>query len=310
MFPRFFKPTAVVIGLAESGLTTSTFIGQRRLDKIMSLIHAGDYLFIEFGHNDMGSLTIAEYQTNLTTFITRARSANAIPVLVTPTARRSFNGSLAVNTFVNANGDYVAAMKQVATNNNVQVIDLNAMTTSFIEALGPAGSAVAYWYHDGTQDNTHFSDYGAYEVARMVVEGVRTGLPALVPYLADDVTPFNPAVPDSFSSWNFPLSADTSVWHYNGTGIAGNKVLSQLHGESFVPVPASSRVFYTVRERGNLLFAIYSLDGKEISKKNFVAREANGSFVWGELGRLPSGIYFLAIKSNNLNRAKIRFLKF
>ena len=134
MIPRFFKQGAVIVSIAESGLTTSAFISQNRLSKINSLMKAGDYLFAEFAHNDMKTLTIATYQTNLRNFIRTARLKNATPIFVSPTARRQFDssGQERANSFIGTGtagaagvGDFLAAFKQVAADSNVTLIDLS-----------------------------------------------------------------------------------------------------------------------------------------------------------------------------------------
>ncbi len=245
MIPRFFKPTAVVISLAESGLTTSAFISQRRLNKITSLMKAGDYMFVEFAHNDQSAITVAVYQTNLRMFIAQAHAKGGIPVFVSPTTRRQFNGNTVVaNSFINGTSDFLAAFKQVAADSNVTLIDLNAMSASFVQALGPTGSAVAYWNNAGTIDATHWSPYGAYELAKCVVEGIRTKLPTRAAYLTADVIPFDPTHPDS--GWSLPASADTSVWHYHVAGISRS---GNLHLKG---IPDPSDPFYTADGRKDI----------------------------------------------------------
>lgn len=211
MIPRFFKPGVSVINLAKSGLTAGTFIAQNRLDKIAGLIGPGDYLFAEFAHNDMKDTSagaLETYQANLKKLLDTAKARGAVAVLVSPTARRSFDAQgKAVNTFVAAAGDYLATMKKVAKAEKAPLIDLNAMSTRFIEALGPTESAQAYF----TNDNTHWNDYGAFELARCVAEGIRADSLGLAAWLAQDAGTFDPAHPDPVGTWTLPLSPDTSL---------------------------------------------------------------------------------------------------
>ena len=245
MVPRFFKQGAVITSIAESGLTTSAFISQNRLSKINSLMKAGDYLFAEFAHNDMKTLTLTTYQTNLRNFIHTARLKSTTPVFVSPTARRQFDssGQERANSFIGTGtagaagvGDFLATFKQVAADSNVTLIDLNACSAAIVRTLGLAGSLPLYW-----DSVTHFTDYGAYEMARCVVEGVRTKLPALATYLTDDVTPFDPTHPDSDPL--IPLSADTSVWH-SAPAVVGIGKVGSSTGDNLLWGPTEGRDFY------------------------------------------------------------------
>ncbi|MEO8624932.1 MAG: rhamnogalacturonan acetylesterase, partial [bacterium] len=208
MIPRFFKPGSVVVANhAESGETLKAFIGEHRLAKVLSTIKRGDYLFIEFAHNDQKpGATYLEpfttYKEYLKRYITEARSRGATPVLVTSMHRRQFDSS---GVIVNTLGDYPEAVRQTATEEHVALIDLNAMSKQFYEALGPERSKKAFvHYPAGTypdqvadlKDDTHFNNYGAYELARMVVAGLRkTSLP-LARELLPDARAFDPSHPD------------------------------------------------------------------------------------------------------------------
>ncbi len=218
MIPRFFKPGGVVIANhAESGETLKAFIGERRLAKLLSTIKQGDYLFIEFAHNDQkpGSSYLepfTTYKEYLKRYINEARSRGATPVLVTSMHRRQFDSS---GVIINTLGDYPAAVRQTAAEEHVALIDLNAMSKQFYEALGPERSKKAFvHYPAGTyprqntelKDDTHFNNYGAYELARMVVEGLRkTGLP-LARELLPDLPPYDPSHPDALDTFALPPS--------------------------------------------------------------------------------------------------------
>lgn len=221
MIPRFFKPGVAIANQAESGLTLGSFISSHRLDKVMSVIKPGDYLFIEFGHNDQKEKgpndgAWKSYTERFKTFINAARDKKAIPVIVTSTSRRMFNDSGKV---VNTLGDYPAAARKVAQEMNVPLIDVNAMTARFYEALGDEPSKKAFvWYPAGTfpgqkdelHDNTHFNSYGAYEIAKCVIEGIRENHLGLEKYLID-AQAFDPSHPDPVDQFNLPTSAKWSV---------------------------------------------------------------------------------------------------
>lgn len=222
MLTRFFQPTVAVANHAESGETLMAFARERRFEKIFDRIGQGDYLFIQFAHNDMKEGPnhldpFTTYQATLERLISDVRARGATPVLVTPMHRRRFDeGGRIVETF----GDYPEAMRQTARKTHVVVIDLHEMSRVLYEALGPETSRRAFLHLapgslpgqvEPLADDTHFSAYGAYELARSVVEGIRSsGLP-LAKALADDVGVFDPARPDPVDRWFLPASPP-SIW--------------------------------------------------------------------------------------------------
>ena len=202
MLPRFFKPGVAVANHAESGETLCGFVSEKRLEKILSAIRPGDYLLIQFGHNDQkergeGVGAFTTYKQSLKRFVADARRLGALPVLVTPMNRRSFDPDGKVN---NSLGDYPEAVRQAAREEGVPLIDLNAMSRPFYEALGPEGSKKAF------VDNTHHNNYGSYELARCVVEAIRRSKLDLVRFLVDDLPPFDPGHPDPSGDFHLPPS--------------------------------------------------------------------------------------------------------
>ena len=208
MLPRFFKPEVAVANHAESGETLKSFISGLRLAKVLSQMKSGDYLFIQFGHNDEKNnwpQTYVEahttYQAYLRVFIAEARLRGATPVLVTSMQRRTFD---AHGRITNTHGDYPAAVREVAAETHVALIDLDRMSTTFYEALGPAWAPLAF--NNQGKDPTHHDNYGAYELAKCVVQGIRdAGLP-LAALIADDFAGFDPAHPDSPDTFALPAS--------------------------------------------------------------------------------------------------------
>jgi lysophospholipase L1-like esterase len=217
MLPRFFKPGVALANHAESGEALKSFLGERRLEKILETIKAGDYLFLQFAHNDQKQGTahvepFTTYQEHLKLYIDEARTRKAIPVLVTPMHRRRFDAD---GRIVNTLGDYPEAMRQTAGEENVALIDLNAMSKVLFEALGPEDSKKAFvHYPAGTfpgqeqalKDDTHFNAYGGYELARCVVEGIKVAGLGIAKSLVDDVSPFDPGRPDPVDNWSLPAS--------------------------------------------------------------------------------------------------------
>jgi lysophospholipase L1-like esterase len=184
ILPRFFKPGAVAISNhAESGEATTSFIGAKRLEKILDTLKKGDYLFVQFGHNDQNQKrTIDAYKTSLKRYIAEARKREAIPVLVTPMRRRTFDGN---GKSTNSLGDYPEAVREVSKAEKVMLIDLHTMSKDFYEALSPMSSKLAF------VDNTHTNDYGAYEFARYVVAQMKASDLSLAKYVVDDLPPPN-----------------------------------------------------------------------------------------------------------------------
>ncbi len=217
MITRFFKPGVSIANHAESGLALASFRSQNRLDKVLSLIKPGDYLFIEFGHNDQKMTGPNDgpwksYSDNLRHFIREARNKQAIPVVVTPTARRRFDEH---GKLINTLDDFPAAGIKVAQEERVALIDLNAMTTILYETLGVEGSKNAFVHYPANTfpgqaqalaDNTHFNAYGAYLIAKCVIQGIRENELNLADFVID-MPSFDPGNPSLlFENFHLPLS--------------------------------------------------------------------------------------------------------
>ena len=216
MIPRFFDAEVCFANYAESGECADTFIRAGRLKKALSQMKPGDYMFMEFGHNDQkqkgpGRGAYYSFATSLKTFIDEVRQRGGHPVLVTPTCRRAFKDGKIQPT----HADYPDAVHWVAEREQVPLIDLQEMTCVLFEALGEEGSKRAFvHYPAGTYpgqakalaDNTHFNPYGAYQIARCVVEGMKQARLPFVDHLREDVQPFRPSVPDSPDAFHWDES--------------------------------------------------------------------------------------------------------
>ena len=217
MLPLFFGPEAVVANHAESGLALASFRGGRRLDKILAHLRPGDFVLIQFGHNDQKAKgddagAFAGYTALLHEFVDRIRDREGKPVLVTSVARRRFDDAGKV---VESLGDFPEAVRRAAREKDVPLVDLNAMSKRLYQALGAEGSKAVFLHvpaktypgqDEPIRDDTHFSNYGGYEIARCVVEGIRTGVSDLAALLAADVTPFDPEHPDPQDAVAIPES--------------------------------------------------------------------------------------------------------
>lgn len=212
MLPRFFKPEVSVANHAESGETLKAFLIERRLDKLLSRMKPGDWLLIQFGHNDQKAnwpQTYAEaattYRDYLRAYIGEARRRGAKPVLVTSMHRRKFDAAGKVASTL---GDYPEAVRAVGREAGVPVIDLQAMSAAFYEALGPDNAWKAF--NDGGKDATHHNNYGAYVLAQCVAAGIRAEVPDLAAHLLDG-PPFDPARPPSPDTFVLAASAAHST---------------------------------------------------------------------------------------------------
>jgi lysophospholipase L1-like esterase len=214
MLPRFFLPGIVVANHAESGETTKSFVGEHRLAKIMTTMKPGDYLFIQFAHNDMkpGAVPIDEYKKLLIDYIAQTRAKGATPVLVTPMNRRTFDDA---GKITNSFGPYPDAVREVAAQQKTALIDLNAMSKTLFETMGPEGTLKAFMHYPAgsfpgqtaaISDDTHFNSYGAYELARCIVHGIREANLPLTKFLDPTIPDFNPAHPDSQPDFHLPFT--------------------------------------------------------------------------------------------------------
>jgi lysophospholipase L1-like esterase len=199
-----------------------SFQGSRRLEKVLSVMKPGDYLFIEFGHNDQKEKgpqdgAYNSYTERLKLFVAEAKKKGGIPVILTSTSRRSFGADGKIE---NSLGDYPEAARQVARAENVALIDLTAMTQTLYETIGVEESKKAFVHYPANTypgqeqalaDNTHFSPYGAYQIAKCVVEGIKANKLSLVKFLKNDTPPFSPIKPDALAAWQWAESPRTDA---------------------------------------------------------------------------------------------------
>ncbi len=205
MITAFFGPNVAVANHAESGESLRSSFGAKRLDKVVSLIKPGDFLLIQYGHNDMkekgeGVGAFTTYKASLKQYVQAAKAKGATVVLINPMHRRTFDESGRFIT--NSHGDYPEAVRQAAKEENVAFIDLHVMSKRLYEAFGKNGSGVLF--KDG--DGTHHNSFGAYQLAKIIVQAMRDQKLPVAKYLSKDWTTYDPRKPDSPMAFNIPAS--------------------------------------------------------------------------------------------------------
>jgi len=214
---NYFNENVVVANYAASGLTLRSFKAGLRLKKIISVIKPGDYLIVEFAHNDEkekgeGIGPWDSYSASLREFVQAARDKGAFPILITPVQRRAFNAD---GTLKPTHGDYPDAMRKVAQEMNVPLVDITKLTTTLYESWGDEPSRKAFVQYPANtfpgqkeklEDNTHFNSFGANEIALCVIKGLRDLNNPLAKYFIKDLPQYNPKQPNAFAKWTLPMS--------------------------------------------------------------------------------------------------------
>lgn len=196
-FAKYFDTTVVVKNRARGGRSTRTFISEGLWEKVEDSLRPGDYVLIQFGHNDESAnypdryTPPAAFKRNLTWMVTEVRKKKAIPVLITPVSRRKFNDS---GNAVETHPIYSPIVRQVADSNQVPLIDLDKMSLALYQRYGPRDAPLLFNllkpgenpnYPKGLLKNaTHFNTYGARKIAELVLNS----LPRAVPQLAAHLT--------------------------------------------------------------------------------------------------------------------------
>jgi len=183
-FAWFFDSTVKVDDRAMNGRSTRSFIEENRWEPVVKALKPGDEVFIQFGHND--EVPTKKTYTNehdfvmyLTQYVKETQAKGALPILITPVARRKFdaNGKLEDTHLV-----YAQLVRDLAKTLDVPLIDLAQKSMDLVQKLGPVQSAMLYNhleasenpnYPDGKTDDTHFNELGARKMAQLVLQGVR-----------------------------------------------------------------------------------------------------------------------------------------
>ena len=190
---NFFKPVVAFSNYGESGEDAADCLSRHRFDKIWSIMKPGDYLLVQFGHNDMKApRTLDQYIQALQRISDGTKKAGGKLVIVTPMNRHTFSG----NTVTNSLQGYPYAAWQVSKDNQDGCVELNGMSKVLYESFGPDKSEVLFASHGGnTYDGTHHSDFGSYELSKCVLLGLQATKLDINKYIVDGFH-FDPAHPD------------------------------------------------------------------------------------------------------------------
>ncbi len=184
-FAYFFDESVAVDNRAKNGRSTKTFISENRWQAVADSLQKGDYVFIQFGHNDevkskVGRYTTpAEYKANLKRFVTESRNKGAKPILLTPVARRKFNEQGQVQ---GTHEEYSAIVRSLASAMQVPLIDMDRKSQAFLQEWGPEKTKLLFMhlepgehpnYPEGEQDDTHFNELGARKMAQLVLKEIK-----------------------------------------------------------------------------------------------------------------------------------------
>jgi lysophospholipase L1-like esterase len=234
MLPAFFAKDVVIENHARNGRSTKSFIREGRWDSACARMKAGDYVFIQFGHNDAkkeDSSRYADphgaYRENLIRFIRDVRGKQANPVLLTPVSRRKFNDA---GELIDTHGEYPSVVRDVCASENVPLIDMHKSSMEFLQKLGPQESIKRFMHiapgqfsaiAAGKTDDTHFVSLGAEEMAQLVVDGIRTSVVPLAEFLVSGTSPAfwgtgKLILLDNFynNEWKKEKSGQTVPFHY------------------------------------------------------------------------------------------------
>ncbi|MCB0748234.1 MAG: rhamnogalacturonan acetylesterase [Ignavibacteriae bacterium] len=194
-FGSFFKNNIKIKNHAKNGRSTKTFIGEGRWQAIIDSLSLGDYVMIQFGHNDESKdkgeryTPPKDFKNNLAKFVNETRLKNAIPVLITPVMRRRFDEN---GKFYDVHGAYPDLVRRVSDSLKVDLLDLHRASEQLFIDLGEEGTKEIFLilnpgdsanYPEGIEDNTHFSDYGAKVIANLVAEEIKKSNIGLKKYL-------------------------------------------------------------------------------------------------------------------------------
>ena len=189
-FVYFWDSTVTIENLAKNGRSTSSFRNERLWQIFLDKAGEGDYVFIQFGHNDEVATkktytTETEFKNNLKQYVSEARNKKVTPILLTPMARRKFD---AAGKIEGTHDVYSQIVRDVAKEEKIILFDMDKITQQLYQRFGIENSKLLFMqlkpnehpnYPDGKEDNTHFNELGARLVAQLVLGEIKKQIPEL-----------------------------------------------------------------------------------------------------------------------------------
>lgn len=303
LLPEFFDDRVVIADYARNGRSTRTFVEQGWWKKIMDELQAGDYVVIQFGHNDQAAdrpdkyVPGEDYKKYLERFVDEVRAKGATPLLCTPVVRRRFDKA---GEFQESHGEYPGLVRDVAREKKVVLADMYNSTRKWVMEAGADKSEAFFLrvpkgtnrnYPDGREDNTHFNEYGARKVAALFVEDLKAqGVKGLLPYLRTT----RAGHPQVSEVWVSDL----------GNGKYRNPVLNADYSD-----PDACRVgddFYMTASSFNCIPGLQILHSKDLVNweiigyaaarlvpEEFFAKAQHGNGVWAPSIRYHNGEFYI-----------------
>ena len=201
-FSKLFNEAVEVQNHAYNGRSTKSFRREGRWAKVQAQLKKGDYVFIQFGHNDAKASDTARYapsqtdfRENLTRYVAETRAKGGIPILLTPTQRRKFDST---GVFIDQHADYPNVVREVAAKEKVLLIDIEKESKKYISSEGPEGAKKMFLHYPvgifkkfmkGAADDTHFSPFGAMKISDMVAEAILASNEHLRSFLKKSIFP-------------------------------------------------------------------------------------------------------------------------
>lgn len=183
VLPQYFNDNVVIENHAVNGRSSKSFLDEGRWKVVLDSLKEGDYVFIQFGHNDQKidsperyTAPYKGYTKNLLKYVRETRAKGAIPILFTSIVRRKFDDA---GKLIDTHGDYPKAMRKMARKTKVPLIDMQKMTAELVQSLGAEKSKELYLWTEpndqfpkGRQDDTHLCTEGAMQIAKLAVDAL------------------------------------------------------------------------------------------------------------------------------------------
>ena len=308
MIDRFFGDDVSFANHAIGGRSSKNFISQGRLDDILRAVRPGDYLFVQFGHNDATQgvddryASPADYKEYLRVYVDGVRQRGATPVLVTPVSRRSFDATTGL--FNVSFPEYVAKMTELAVEEGVLLVDLSASSRAYLNEIGPEASKAVFLHVDpgiypnrpaGIADDTHFQEYGAIQMARLIAQDVQGLDDPLAASVADVEPPAEvPAAPSGVVAGSISNAGAVLQWDAS-PGADIYKIYRQLANDpeqswSLVGTTTqTSSIVQGLLEGATYRYYVVAVNGRGDSAASdivtFTTKQARWKFDFGPVGQ-------------------------